>query len=132
MGAGAMRIGELAGLAEVSTRTVDYYTGLGLLTPLARTAGNFRLYDPADASRIRLIRSLEAQGIPLEEIARAFSQRPGDLGAALDQLDDALRTLHAAADAAPEAMRGVLAVITTRIQTLITIALHLPPDLPVL
>ena len=39
-----LRIGELANLAGVSTRTVDFYTGLGLIEPAERTAGNFRLY----------------------------------------------------------------------------------------
>src|SRR5512141_1550418 len=72
MGGGLLRIGELAELAGVSTRTVDFYTGLGLLVPAKRTGGNFRLYQRTDVARIGLIRRLEAQGIRLEDIARAL------------------------------------------------------------
>jgi hypothetical protein len=43
---GLIRIGELARAAGVSTRTVDYYTGLGLLEPAARTDAGYRLYHP--------------------------------------------------------------------------------------
>ena len=47
-----LRIGELANLAGVSTRTVDFYTGLGLIEPAERTAGNFRLYSADCIDRI--------------------------------------------------------------------------------
>ena len=63
MGEELLRIGELAARAVVSTRTVDFYTGLGLLTPTRRSGGNFRLYQPADVQRIAAVRHLEAQGI---------------------------------------------------------------------
>ncbi|MFC4127335.1 MerR family transcriptional regulator [Nocardia rhizosphaerae] len=127
-----IRIGELAVRAEVSTRTVDYYTSLGLLTPADRTTGNFRLYDPADAARIQLVKSLEAQGIPLEEIARGLAGHGGEVGPILERIDDDMKSLHTAAEAAPEAMQGLLAVVATRVHTLISIALQIPPDIPVL
>jgi len=38
------RIGELANIANVSKRTVDYYTSLGLLHA-QRTKSNYRIYD---------------------------------------------------------------------------------------
>jgi DNA-binding transcriptional MerR regulator len=50
-----LRIGELAARAGVSTRTVDFYTSLGLLSPAARTGGNFRLYAPDTVERIAII-----------------------------------------------------------------------------
>lgn len=127
-----IRIGELANRAEVSTRTVDYYTSLGLLNPADRTAGNFRLYDPADAERIQLIKSLESQGIPLEEIATALTAPAADVGPILERIDDDLKSFQAAAETAPEAMHGLLGVIATRVHTLIYIALQIPPDIPIL
>ncbi|MFD4459768.1 MerR family transcriptional regulator [Nocardia sp. NPDC058480] len=127
-----IRIGDLANRAEVSTRTVDYYTSLGLLNPAERTTGNFRLYDPADTERIQLIKSLEAQGIPLEEIATAFASRTADVGPILERIDDDLKSFQAVAESAPEAMQGLLGVIATRVHTLIYIALQIPPDIPIL
>lgn len=127
-----LRIGEFAGRAEVSARTIDYYTGLGLLTPAERTPGNYRLYDAADIARVHLIRRLEAQGLPLEEIATALTSGPGDIGAVLARIDGDLELLHTAAETAPAEIHGLLAVISTRIHSLLTVALQTPPGVPIL
>ncbi len=66
------RIGELSRLAGVSSRTIDYYTGLGLLSPVKRSNGNYRLYDTETLDRIRRIEQLKAQKFTLEEIRRQF------------------------------------------------------------
>lgn len=122
-----LKIGELAARAQVSPRTVDYYTTLGLLTPAKRTAGNYRLYHPADVERIHLVQRLEVQGVPLEEIASALTAGQADVMEILGRIDEDLRTLHAAAEAASPEMQGVLAAIATRVHSLITVALQLPP-----
>jgi DNA-binding transcriptional MerR regulator len=126
-----VKIGELAARAGVSIRTVDYYTTLGLLTPAGRTAGNYRLYAPADADRITIIQRLETQGVSLDDIARAFSSGAPNVTEIITRIDDDLRTLNAALDAAPPETHSLLAAIATRVHSLITIALQLPPDLPV-
>lgn len=122
-----LKIGELAARAQVSPRTVDYCTTLGLLTPAKRTAGNYRLYHPADVERIHLVQRLEVQGVPLEEIASALTAGQADVMEILGRIDEDLRTLHAAAEAASPEMQGVLAAIATRVHSLITVALQLPP-----
>lgn len=66
------RIGELSKLAGVSSRTIDYYTGLGLLTPAKRSNGNYRLYNIETLDRIRRIEQLKAQKYTLDEIRRHF------------------------------------------------------------
>lgn len=66
------RIGELSKLAGVSSRTIDYYTGLGLLTPVKRSNGNYRLYNIETLDRIRRIEQLKAQKYTLDEIRRHF------------------------------------------------------------
>ena len=66
------RIGELARLAGVSPRTIDYYTGLGLIKPVKRSKGNYRLYDDETLHRIRRIEQLKAQKFSLEEIREHF------------------------------------------------------------
>lgn len=67
------RIGELAKLAGVSARTIDYYTAIGLLTPVKRSKGNYRLYNDETLQRIRRIEQLKAQKYSLEEIKAHFN-----------------------------------------------------------
>ncbi|OXS58004.1 transcriptional regulator [Cohnella sp. CIP 111063] len=67
------RIGELSSLAGISPRTIDYYTGLGLLLPAKRSSGNYRLYDDETLSRLRRIEQLKAQKFSLEEIREQFA-----------------------------------------------------------
>ncbi|WP_280420821.1 MerR family transcriptional regulator [Nocardia carnea] len=127
-----LRIGEFAGRAEVSARTVDYYTSLGLLTPAERTAGGYRLYDAADIGRVHLIRQLEAQGLSLDEIATALTTSAADIGPVLTALDDDLKLLHTVAETAPSEVHGLIALISARVHSLITVALQIPPDIPIL
>ncbi|MFJ6673234.1 MerR family transcriptional regulator [Actinosynnema sp. NPDC091369] len=122
-----LKIGELAARAQVSPRTVDHYTSLGLLTPAKRTASNYRLYDPSDVERIHLVQRLEVQGVPLEEIAGAMRDRHVDLGAILERIDEDLRTLQTAAEAASPEVHGLLAAVASRVHSLITAALQIPP-----
>ncbi|NKY57487.1 MerR family transcriptional regulator [Nocardia flavorosea] len=127
-----LRIGEFATRAEVSPRTVDYYTSLGLLTPADRTTGGYRLYDDADIVRVHLIRQLEAQGLSLEEITTALTSGTGDISDALARLDDDLKLLHTVAETAPSEVHGLLTLISARVHSLITVALQIPPDIPIM
>jgi DNA-binding transcriptional MerR regulator len=145
-GEGLLRIGEVASRSEVSRRTVDYYTGLGLLTPV-RSGGNFRLYQPADVQRIAAIRQLEAQGIRLDEIAHLLTGRgtedhtqcsdgstdpcPADPTALKDQLtslDAQVRALHDLPATANGGTRSVLTSLVARAQLLIATALVLSEE----
>lgn len=126
-----LKIGELAARAQVSIRTVDYYTSLGLLAPAQRTASNYRLYRPVDVDRIHLVQRLEVHGVPLEEIALALNTRQADVTAMLERIDEDLRVLQMAAEGASPEAQGLLAAIATRVHSLITIALQIPPDLPI-
>ncbi|MBB6674315.1 MerR family transcriptional regulator [Cohnella nanjingensis] len=67
------KIGELSRLSGISPRTIDYYTGLGLLSPVKRSGGNYRLYDDETLDRIRRIELLKAQKFSLEEIRDQFA-----------------------------------------------------------
>ncbi|MBF6434796.1 helix-turn-helix domain-containing protein [Nocardia cyriacigeorgica] len=127
-----VRIGELAARAGVSNRTIDYYTGLGLLTPAERTGGGYRLYHPRDVDRIHLIQRLEAQGIPLDEIAAALRARPRDTAETLAQLDGDLKNLQTAAESAPAEIQGLLNIIAARVHSLVSVAIEIQPTLPLL
>jgi DNA-binding transcriptional MerR regulator len=131
----------------VSTRTVDFYTGLGLLTPTRRSGGNFRLYRSTDVQRIAAVRHLESQGIRLDDIAHVLAASatndhtdcvdryegpcPADpvaLGEYLAALEAQVQTLRDVAQAADPQTRSVLAALAGRAQALIATALVLGAD----
>jgi MerR family copper efflux transcriptional regulator len=121
-----LKIGEVAARAGVSVRTVDYYTGLGLISPAARSDGSFRLYDPAVIERIATIRQLESLGVGLDTITTALANpHHGDFAALIGRLDQDLRTLKATADTAAVDDFGLLVTAITRAHNLIAAALDI-------
>jgi DNA-binding transcriptional MerR regulator len=66
-------LAELARLAGVTPRTVRYYIVQGLL-PGANDAGPGAWYDERHLSRLRLIRELQKQHLPLAEIRARLAQ----------------------------------------------------------
>ena len=99
----AYSLAELADLAGVTTRTVRYYLSQGLL-PAVGQSGPGSKYDDRHLARLRLIRRLQAEHLPLAEIRRR-----------LDELDeDSIRELAtvsappAPSDSALEYLRSVL------------------------
>lgn len=67
-----LRVGELARRTGVTVRTLHHYDELGLLKPAVGGAGQNRLYGPAEMARLLQIRSLQALGMSLEEVARCL------------------------------------------------------------
>lgn len=63
-----MKIGELAELAGVTKRTIDYYTRIGLLEA-ERSASNYRYYKKESIQLIQKIELLKKEGYSLQEIA---------------------------------------------------------------
>jgi MerR family copper efflux transcriptional regulator len=143
-----LRIGEIASRAGVSRRTVDFYTGLGLLTPVRRSGGNFRLYQPTDVQRIAVIRRLEAQGIRLDEITHLLTaSAPDDYTRCADScesccpadpvafkgyltsLDTQVRALRDLPEVADHGTRGVLSNLVARAQVLMATALILSEEI---
>ncbi|MHC0038482.1 MerR family transcriptional regulator [Pseudoneobacillus sp. C159] len=61
------RIGELAKEANISKRTIDYYSQIGLLTPV-RSDSNYRLYEEQSIKILQLIAHYKKLNMPLEEI----------------------------------------------------------------
>jgi len=75
-------IGGLARAAGVGVETVRYYQRRGLLPEPARPPGEVRRYGEEDVRRLRFIRSAQAAGFTLAEIAELI---------ALDAADDRAR-----------------------------------------
>ncbi|MBQ0985015.1 MerR family transcriptional regulator [Streptomyces sp. F63] len=83
-----MRIGELAALAGVSTRTVRHYHHLGLLPEPVRRANGYRVYTLRDAVRLARIRRLTELGLGLEEVRDVLANDAGrELHEVLEELD---------------------------------------------
>jgi len=66
-------IGELADLAGVTPRTIRYYVSIGLL-PSPVQAGPRTRYTDGHLQRLRLIRHLQRQHLPLAEIAEHIAR----------------------------------------------------------
>ena len=64
-----MRIGQLAAQAGYSVRTIRFYEQSGLLPAPSRTPAGYRSYDQDAVSRLRFVRSAQALGLSLAEIA---------------------------------------------------------------
>ncbi len=94
---------ELADLAGVTPRTVRYYLGQGLLPAVGQTGPGAK-YDEGHLARLRLIRRLQTEHLPLAEIRRRMD----------DLTDDQIRDLAGAGEVEPpresalEYLRGVL------------------------
>lgn len=63
-----MRIGDAAAAAGTTPRALRFYEQRGLLPPPARTASGQREYGPAEVDRVRVIRSLLALGLTVEDL----------------------------------------------------------------
>jgi MerR family Zn(II)-responsive transcriptional regulator of zntA len=58
-------IGKLAALATVSNDTLRYYEQEGLISPTAKSAAGYRLYDQDSVRRIRFIKHAQGCGFTL-------------------------------------------------------------------
>ena len=72
-----MRIGEAAGEAGVTAKTVRFWEDQHLLPPPARTAAGYRDYGPAIVERLAFIRHAQAAGLTLDAIRQVLDLRDG-------------------------------------------------------
>jgi DNA-binding transcriptional MerR regulator len=70
------RVEALAGAAGLPVDTIRFYQARGLL-PSPRRVGRKAVYDESHLERLRRIRSLLAEGVPLALIKRVLQQGPG-------------------------------------------------------
>ncbi|MFI6354149.1 MerR family transcriptional regulator [Streptomyces sp. NPDC050743] len=62
-------VGQVAGFAGVTVRTLHHYDEIGLLVPGERTHAGHRRYTDADLDRLQQILFYRELGFPLEEVA---------------------------------------------------------------
>src|SRR4051812_8803764 len=94
---------ELADLAGVTPRTVRYYLAQGLLPAVAQMGPGSK-YDQGHLARLRLIRRLQAEHLPLAEIRRRLERLDDD---AIDELSDSVASVGPS-DTALDYLRAVL------------------------
>lgn len=63
-----IQVGELAKRAGITVRTLHHYEQTGLLTPSARSAAGYRLYNLAAVQRLHMIKALAQAGLELATI----------------------------------------------------------------
>jgi MerR family transcriptional regulator, repressor of the yfmOP operon len=86
------RIGEVAKLTGVTTRTLRYWEELELLQPSSYRTSGERLYSPADVARVTRIRNLqELLGFSLAEVRTVLSTEDVDV---LDRVRSELGAGH--------------------------------------
>ncbi|MER5868273.1 MerR family transcriptional regulator [Streptomyces sp. NPDC002044] len=62
-------VGQVAGFAGVTVRTLHHYDEIGLLSPSGRSQAGHRRYDDADLDRLQRVLFYRELGFPLDEVA---------------------------------------------------------------
>lgn len=77
-------IGEIAKQFQLSRSTLLYYDAIGLLLPSDRSPANYRLYTPADVTRMKKIMLYRDAGLPLDTIKDILALDQDDIGNVLE------------------------------------------------
>jgi DNA-binding transcriptional MerR regulator len=119
---GVMTIGDLARRAGTTMRTIRYYEERGLIEPVGRTKGGFRLYEEEELRKLHLIRSLQVLDMPLAQVKAFFDERQrGRTGAEIapalrSVLQEHLRVMEqriAQYRAMQDSIRDTMEILTT-------------------
>ncbi|MFJ6832322.1 MerR family transcriptional regulator [Streptomyces sp. NPDC091209] len=83
-------VGQVAGFAGVTVRTLHHYDEIGLLAPGERSQAGHRRYDDADLDRLQQILFYRELGFPLDEVAALLDDPEADPRAHLRRQHDLL------------------------------------------
>lgn len=70
-----LRIGAVASRSGFTVKTIRFYCDEGLIHPLSRSAGGFRLFAESVLAELALIRSLRAMDLPLSDVGQILGVR---------------------------------------------------------
>jgi DNA-binding transcriptional MerR regulator len=105
-------VGQVAGFAGVTVRTLHHYDAIGLLVPSERSRAGHRRYGDADLDRLQQVLFYRELGFPLDEVAVLLDDPAADPHAHLRRRHELLtarierlRTMAAAVEHAMEARR---------------------------
>jgi DNA-binding transcriptional MerR regulator len=71
-------VGQVAGFAAVTVRTLHHYDDIGLLVPSERSHAGHRRYSDADLDRLQQVLFYRELGFPLEEVAALLDDPAAD------------------------------------------------------
>ncbi|WAU78936.1 MerR family transcriptional regulator [Streptomyces sp. Qhu-G9] len=83
-------VGQVAGFAAVTVRTLHHYDEIGLLAPSGRSHAGHRRYSDADLDRLQQILFYRELGFPLDEVAALLDDPQTDPRAHLRRQHDLL------------------------------------------
>jgi DNA-binding transcriptional MerR regulator len=103
-------VGQVAGFARITVRTLHHYDEIGLLRPSGRSAAGHRRYEDADLDRLQKILFYRELGFPLDEVAVLLDDPGADPAAHLRRqhalLADRIERLQQMAAAVRRAMEA--------------------------
>lgn len=70
-----LKIGAVAERSGVSVKTIRFYCDQGLLQPVTRSDGRYRLFDDSVFAELALIRRLRAMDLPLATVSTVLGAR---------------------------------------------------------
>ena len=110
-----LQIGAVAQIVELSLRTVRHYEDAGLVRPVARTAGGFRLYDQDTVDRLLLSKHMKPLGFTLEEMRLLIETHARLADPTLDdaERDDLVERIALFSAAATEKVRALREQLAT-------------------
>ncbi|MEY3751232.1 MAG: hypothetical protein RLZZ11_1056 [Cyanobacteriota bacterium] len=73
--AAPLKIGEVAGRSGLTVKTIRFYCDEGLIHPISRSEGGYRLFGDEVFAELTLIRTLKAMEIPLQDVRQVLESR---------------------------------------------------------
>ena len=70
-----MKIGEVAQRTGLSIKTIRFDSEEGLIHPIGRSEGGYRLFNEGVFAELTLIRTLKAMEIPLQDVRQILESR---------------------------------------------------------
>jgi MerR family copper efflux transcriptional regulator len=70
-----LRIGEVARRTGLSVKTIRFYCDQGVLRPIGRSEGGYRLFNDDNLAELAIIRALRALDVSLDELAHILEVR---------------------------------------------------------
>ncbi|MFD6415560.1 MerR family transcriptional regulator [Streptomyces sp. NPDC060194] len=102
-------VGQVAGIAGVTVRTLHHYDAIGLLSPSARSRTGHRRYGDGDLDRLQQILFYRELGFPLDQVASLLDDPHADPRAHL-------RRQHALLSARIERLQEMAAAVATAME----------------
>jgi len=89
--AAPMKIGEVAQRSGLTVKTIRFYCDEGLVHPISRSEGGYRLFGDEVFAELALIRTLKAMDIPLQDVRQILESRRSGV-CTCTTLQDTIRT----------------------------------------